>query len=258
MSELGGRSVFLRIVVCFVCFTAIAVGQTKTEQNDPEPFLKRFWVGMRGGGMINSSTVGQNIEESTTATNPPQSHFRDGSSESSHFVFGPTVGFNLSERWTISADILYRRAGYDSSDVLKTQPDDDGDTDFLYGTYERTRIDYWDVPILVRYYATPPGGDSISRPYITGGPAFRRAVNLKTFNETVDDDGYRDTSNIAATPAHSTVAGAAFGAGLHLSGDSPVQADFEVRATRWFERTFDSPLIRSNLNQIECLMSITF
>jgi len=209
--------------------------------------------------MFNNLISGESIEKSTTATDPPQSQYLYGTSASSHLTIGPTIGVDLSNRWALSVDLLYKRLGYDTADVLQTQPDEDDEYEYLSQTYESTRADSWEIPVLLRFYTRPSDNMTVAKPYINGGIAFRKVANITTSLETINADGYRDTDNTPAAPAHSLITGAVLGTGIRLRGNRhPVQADFEARFTRWFQRSFENDLIHSGLNQIECVMSVTF
>lgn len=249
---------FARTVLCFLCVVAAGFGQQRSAQTPAETSARRFWFGVRGGVTFNSLVDGASVSDSTTDTDPPETRFQEVSSAGNHLAIGPTVGFNLSRRFAVSADLLYRGGGYDTSDVLHTQPDEDDEIDYLSQAYETTRADYWDVPILLRFYTSPSDTLRSGGPYVTGGVAFRKVTGIETFRQTINADSYSDTDNSPVVPDHSLISGAVFGGGIRLGRDQPVQADFEARFTRWFDRTFDTGLAHSGQNQFECLMSITF
>jgi opacity protein-like surface antigen len=223
----------------------------------PEPFYKRFSFGVRGGAMFFDALNSQTITESTTQTDPATSTINFSNSASKRFTGGPAIHFRVSDHFGLNLDVLYKRAGYDAGDQLVTQPTEDEEADDLASRYERTRADYWDIPVLARYYTKAPDEEG-PRYYLTGGIAFRSVSGIKTFSEVVSDEGLSDTNSVAVKPANKNTAGAVAGIGLQLRDEVGLKVDLEARYTRWFRPVFDSGPTSSNLNQGEFVLGFTF
>ena len=173
---------------------------------------------------------------------------------------GPTVQFRVTDRLAVNVDFLYRRAGYDTGNIVVTQvseEDDDEESEFISAAFERTRADYWDIPILARYYNKGPVEDG-RRVYLTGGLALRTVSGIKTFWETINDEELHDTSIAPTEPTRKNVHGAVVGVGLQLRDEVGLNIEFELRYTRWLGRTFESDPTRSSVNQGEFVLGLGF
>ena len=260
MQRLKGRYAIARALVVWLtcCIWAAGAQPRQEKENLPEPFYKRFSVGVRGTVLPNSLTSNRTITESTTDTDPPLSTTEFSEPASKHFTVGPTVQFDITDRFGVNADFLYRRGGYDAGTFVVTQPtDDDDDSEFLGGDFERTRAHCWDVSILGRYYNRSRDAGGV-RPYITGGLALRTVSGIETFWETIDENALSDTDTVPVEAANKSVRGAVLGGGLQLRDESGLKIELEVRYTHWLQRTFDLYPTRSSLNQTEFTLGFTF
>jgi hypothetical protein len=170
---------------------------------------------------------------------------------------GPTVHLQISDRWAVTLDALFSRAGYDATSTTETLPEGEEDPDFISDLHERTRVNFWDFPLLARYYLTGFQEDP-SRLYATGGVALRTVSGVDTFKERVVDDDLSDTDRTPIEPARSAVAGVVAGAGLRLQDEVGLKVDLEVRYTRWLQRAFDSNVARSSPNEGAVFVSFSF
>ncbi len=225
---------------------------TPPEEKAPD----RLSFGLRGGVLLTGLVNNANSTQATSTTNPPTIATTTVDPQSWRATIGGTVRYDLTEKIDIGADILFRRAGYDTSINLYEQ--DDGEIgDLIQGQAEQTRADIWDVPILARYYTKARSSEG-SRPFFTGGVAFRGVGNVRSVSEITDDDLVKDTDNSPIGPAHDFAAGAVLGAGVQLRDDVGLKVDFEVRLTRWFQRNLMSGPANSRQNQAEFVFGITF
>jgi hypothetical protein len=194
--------------------------------------------------------------QASSTTTPPTILTTTVDSQSWRGAIGGTIRYDLTEKIDIGVDILFRRAGYDTAINLYEQDDGEID-DLIEGRTEQTRADFWDVPILARYY-TKARSDEGARPFFTGGIAFRSAGNIRSTSEITDDDLLKDTDTTPIGPAHDFAAGAVLGAGVQLRDDVGLKVDFELRLTRWFQRNLMSGPANSRQNQAEFVFGITF
>ncbi len=239
-----------------------AAAQEGPAASPSEPFHKRIWLGGRGTTLFTDLMGTRTVIEATTGVDPPLSTMTFSDSGSKRYGGGPTVHFALTDRIGIQTDFLYRRAGYDSGVIVKKHGSEEDAKEakggeLLSGHQQRTRTDYWDIPILGRYYSKAPDIEG-PRFYVTGGAALRTVTGIKTFNETRRPAGLSDTDNVPVEPAHRRSAGVVVGGGIQFTDEVGVKIDLEVRFTRWLQRTFESGLTTSSQNQGEFLLGLSF
>lgn len=166
-------------------------------------------------------------------------------SNTKRYTFGPTVEVHLPLGFSVEADALYKRIGYESftSPVIGNS------------SHQATTGNSWEIPVLVKYrFFKGP-----LRPFVDGGISSRHVdgtTNIDIFNLPT-------ITHLKASPselANSWTAGVVFGGGLDF-GIKRLHITPELRYTRWGTesfRTAASSLLRSNLNQMDFLLGITF
>ncbi len=251
-----------------VLFAALLLGSTQvlfaqeaSQEKAPEPesFLRRFSF---GGRMTVLGTNAMNSGDMTRSTSePPVTVTTTTSSESKRVGGGVTFEFALTDRISVGADLLYKRGGYNRS-VFRAEGVDNADTTdkderSITRNLESTRADYWDLPIVARFY-NKGHGEGGARMFVLGGVAFRRATAVETVREVVRADGLSDTYDTPVEAAHKTVGGVVVGAGVQLMDDIRVKFTPELRFTRWFRSTFDNAPTQSPKNQVEIVLGLTF
>jgi hypothetical protein len=166
------NTIFRILFLSSICvISASAQRPAATPANEPVP--DRISFGLRGGVLFSGLVNNADSTQATSATSPPTISTTTVNSQSWRGAIGGTIRYDLSEKIDIGADVLFRRAGYDTEINLYTQDDGEID-DLIEGRTEQTKADFWDVPILARYY-TKARSDEGSRPFFTGGIAFRSA-----------------------------------------------------------------------------------
>lgn len=250
-----------------VLFAALLLGATQLlcaqdagqeQAPESESFLRRFSV---GGRMTVLGTNAMNSGEMTRSTSePPATVATTTGSDSKRIGGGVTLEFALTDRISVGADLLYKRAGYDRA-VTRTEGVDDSSTTTdersITQNLENTRADYWDLPILARFY-NKARGEGGARIFALGGVAFRRANAIKTVREVVRADGLSDTYDTPIEASNKTVSGVVVGAGVQLMDDIRFKFTPELRFTRWFRSTFDNAPTQSSKNQVELVLGLTF
>ena len=258
------RACMRRITQCSLAATALAVSltaQTKTNaqvqtEKNRAVIEDRFNIGFRVGTPITSLISGVSTVESTAA-DPPTTTSTEISSEGLRMVAGPTFEYVVTNDFTIGADFLYRRAGYDSAVQLSYQVTDDNDGDVIFQEFQDTRLNYFDLPVIVRFF---PGqmDPKASRPYVLGGVALRFANGVSTTTEVVDSEAIVDTDKTPIELANSTSFGGVIGAGIRLVDDVGIKIDLEGRYTRWAQSVIQTGAANSNQNQLEFMFGISF
>jgi len=129
---------------------------------------------------------------------------------------------------------------------------------------ETTSARVWDIPVLLRYY-TKGRRDRGPRVFFEGGAVLRNVTSIKssvktTFSTTDPDVEDReeccDTTPIK--PANSPALGGTVGIGFQVIDDVGIRVVPGFRYTRWFNNAFDNPPTRSEKQQLEVSLSLTF
>ena len=164
----------------------------------------------------------------------PGATFRSGSTP---FILGPTIEVHFPGGFGIEFDALYRRFHYDASSNL---------VDTIVNS---TAANAWEFPILVKYKT--PG--LILRPFLDAGFAFDHWSGVRQLIQIPSSLGTTKT-NVSGTNK-GVVLGAGLELNLHLVRVSP-----EIRYTRWGTTNVADfgGVLRSNPNQVEVLIGITF
>lgn len=255
MGYLRRSFVLGRVAVMLAAGSAIALAQEPSAGEQGRPFYKRFSFGVRAGGI---PTKGMAPLERESSTQSPAENIKDFSNSAARrFTIGPSLHFALSDRAGINADFLYRRSGYDSGTTRYVRNADGSSGDFRSGAYERTRADFWDIPVQARFYHQGPE-ESGPRWFGSAGLTVRTVTAIKTFSERINEKKLSDTDTVPVQPAHRSVPGLVAGGGLQVRDEVGLKVELEGRFTRWFQRIFDTNLNRMNLHQVEVLLSFTF
>jgi opacity protein-like surface antigen len=166
---------------------------------------------------------------------------------SQRFLIGPTVELHLPARFSLEADALYSRLGFDNTFAGPA-----GSTSF-----DATRADSWIFPVLVKFEILP----GPVRPLIDAGASFRHisgirqvrsAVNAGTFGTvTIDNPAeFNKRTDIAFT----------FGGGIAFKA-GPVRFSPEFRYNRWGGEHFRDPInafLHTTRNEGVFLLGLTF
>jgi hypothetical protein len=224
-----------------------------------KPFIKRFGVGGRlavlGTGLIRNDTS-QFSQSKPVMTATTSAHWAPR-----RFGGGPSVQFNFSDRVALSADLLYRRAGYEATTVIYEGVDNtstDNDERTMATIAEGTRADYWEVPLVARVYKRHRKPDLYRYWFFEGGAAMRHVSDIRSSRESYGSAGGTCCNETPAGRARTTIMGIVVGGGLEYLDASGVKLMPEVRYTRWLGTTFDSLAARSKRDQLEVLLGFRF
>lgn len=167
-------------------------------------------------------------------------------SNTQRYIVGATAELHLPAGLGIELDALYRRLNYEGSGSL---------VDVF--TNNRTTGNAWEFPLLLKYRF--PG--LIIHPYVTAGVAWDTVTGLtQTITRTVLPSGLTSTTTRSPEELqHSTTTGFVAGAGVDIKA-LILRISPEIRYTRWGSQHFTdvNGLLRSNQNQAEFLLGITF
>ena len=257
--SLPRRMAGLVLIMVFLAGVPALTGQTTTppETTGEDPLPRRFSIGARGGILF--PNLMNTDSQSSSTSEPPMQMTIGSTSTASHLGGGVAVEFAVFDRLGIGFDVLYRRSGYKTgTDIIEGVDDEDTDEDDrLYTTsVEGTRANYWDIPIVARFYDT---SRRETRPgvFLELGAALRYAVNIRTFREHLYTDNTTEVDETPVTPANRMVPGIVLGGGFNLKGGG-LRIMPSARFTHWMANTFDSPPTMSKTNQWEILLGIMF
>jgi hypothetical protein len=167
---------------------------------------------------------------------------------------GLMLQFRLTEKVSVNTNFLYRKGEYNNT------------TDFGAVTippveptiiHERTRVLYWETPVLLRVYnkrSHRPG----RRWFFEGGPTMRSIFRVRTDRDITDPDGNVSYDHTPAKFAKKRIPGVIGGLGFQVIDPVGVRIIPEVRYTRWLDRNFDAFPTRSRKNQVEFVISLSF
>lgn len=201
----------------------------------------------------------------TSTTNPILSSAYFGTSAGSKYTLGVTGEYLLTRRISLGLDFFYHQEEYTQLDQIKSglkDPNSSYDNRPLTSITQDTRANYWDVPVVARFYAlrtkAPRGLGWISQTFLIGGGTYRHVSNIRTGTSTTLPDGSTSYNEIPATPAHNNMFGLVGGVGYKLFEYGKFKSMAEARYTRWFDHTFQGPAYESQKNQLEIGLSFTY
>ncbi len=174
-------------------------------------------------------------------------------SKTRRYTAGPTITFELTRRFGLEADALYRRLNYDRFDVAEYSLTDAG-TVSQWASTAGSRLD---VPVLLRW--SPFG-----RVYAIAGPAFAIHYGFEERSHVVSDlrlagfsEEYRSTSRPSELGSRVSK-GVAFGFGFDCEW-SRIHVKPEIRYSHWFSSAFVTDLhLRAVRNEATLLLGFEF
>ncbi len=244
----------VRAILCGLSLTLLPVlhGQESSSAPVPEEAatgIKRWSFGFRVAGypfnpLHNVSQTVYSTVDSLLATSTI--------STSNNYLqvgFGPAVEFAATRHFTLVGELFYHRLTYTQTTQITLGALSEGIT-------ENTGVNFWDLPVLVRYRGLREDG-FLSHLYFDLGPAMRYGANIKSHYVVNYPNGTSSTSDVPQS-ANKFIGGAVVGAGMRFVDDFGIKVEPELRYTRWLGRTFDAESTRSSENTIEVDIAFTF
>ncbi|HWR52784.1 MAG TPA: porin family protein [Bryobacteraceae bacterium] len=160
-------------------------------------------------------------------------------SDTRRYTFGGTAEVNLPFGLGVELDLLYRRLNYEAQGTAGGE-----------AVRRSVTANAWDFPLLLKWKA----GIRPLQPFFTVGPTFRGLTNLSQAGTFFNSD--RGDDPIELERKGNT--GLTVGIGARLGNQIALSP--EVRYTRWGWDNFRDPfsLLRSNRDQVEFLVGVTF
>ena len=234
--------------------------QTKpSAEAESEPvYVRRISLGLTGsvpalmllrGGLVENATTTPPL--ATKFETNPKEHFTGG---------GATLQLALFERYSVNINGIYRTAEYESFKTFWAGVDNPNtvvDERTQTGITETTKARYFDFPVLARRYNI--GRHEYGhRWFVQAGPSLRHVSKIRTNRTLSDAKGEQTTESSPVAGHRKNILGVTAGFGGQLIDPVGVRVIPEVRYTRWFGATFDSPPTRSRRDQVEFIISISF
>lgn len=208
------------------------------------------------GGSSSSNTT--NVNAATTVETDLST-----SGASSRIGYGLTAQVAITEHFAVAVGGFLRRMGYIESNSQTTTV-----TTFINAvpqtttTTTSTRVDVRalaiDVPVTVRWYGKPrhtPGG----RWFVEGGGAWRDVENIRSSLSATDASGTNTCCTFnTVQPAHRQARGLVAGVGAQFIDPFGIRVIPEVRYIRWVSPIFDDPTTRTQRNQVEAELTLSF
>jgi hypothetical protein len=200
-----------------------------------------------------------------TTTNPITSSNYYATAAGSKYTLGLTAEYLLTNRISVGLDFFRHQEGYTQLDQQKSgiqDPNSSYDNRPLTSITQNTRANYWDFPLVARYYGirshAPHGLGWLAQTFLIGGVAYRHISNIRTGTSVSFPDGSTTYNEIPIAPNHNNVIGVVGGVGYKLFEYGKFKAMGEGRYTRWFGNTFQGPAYESQKNQLEIGLSFTY
>jgi hypothetical protein len=223
-------------------FAILAAGaMTLSAQESHLPVTLGFKVGIPVTETFNTSS-NSSILSGTSLTNGglPGSNY---SSATPRYEFGLSGEFHLIKHFSLEVDGLYKRAGFASSAPFNTL----GNL-----AYENTNLNVWEFPALIKTNI------KLGRfqPFVDVGASLR---HISTVRQTSLFPGLSNSiisDNSNALHNRNSFGGVA-GFGITFK-KGPFKISPEARYTRWANQSFTAPGLRTNLDQGDILLGVTF
>jgi hypothetical protein len=217
-----------------LCLSAVAFGALTTGLNaqDSEsrlPVTLGFKVGIPVTDMFSTSNTG--IPGSGYTTGTPR------------YTFGVNSEFRLPKQLRLEVDGLYKRAGFANSGPFA------GGTDLFY---QSTSLNVWEVPVLIKKNIRV----GRLRPFADVGASLRHISTISQYAALPGVQNIQISENSPALHNRNSYGGVA-GIGIAFK-KGPVTFSPEVRYTRWANESFQANGLRTNLDQGDVLLGITF
>lgn len=195
-----------------------------------------------------------------STTSPVADYTYRGSSSSPKIAFGPVGEWRLMKHLSLGVELSYHRTEYKQvTEIRSGKKDPNAPTDNRQVTTitDTSRVNNWDIPILARYYGIRKAG-IFRRFYPLGGVTIRHTGRVRTGNEIQNADGTTDYNEKSDPVAKAYQFGGTVGIGYRFADELGVKLTPEIRFTRWMGHNIEGRSYRSDQNQAQVGIGITF
>ena len=259
-------------VLFLLCLCLIATPILSAQQRDDDDginmdpvFVRRFSAGGKFRYLPLETMAKGNL--STTVIDTVDVDARS-SGDSSSYGYGLTTQVAVTNKWAFALELLSSKIEYNTIREVTTFIVDPFEnvlleTQVVSGN-ETTSARLWDIPLLFRYY-TKSRFNRGPRVFFEGGAVVRRVTDINTSIETLSSTTNPNVEDVTdccdkspARVANPNALGGAAGIGFQLIDDVGIRVVPGFRYTRWFSNAFDDPPTRSEKNQLEVTIALTF
>ena len=251
------------VVLAAIQFLALSVNAQQTEPDEETTLVRtgplgNFHVGPRI--MVLMTPMHSELSSSAydSQSSPALATLTYSNNAKQRLGGGVALQIDFTPKLSMNTDFLIRHGGYDGGVVVTTQTTGNGDATSISGNYERTRADFFDIPLTLRYYRGPSDNQAGTRMFFAGGVSLRRVSGVQTFNEQIDSDGFSNSNTATTETLRDMVQGATGGLGWQIRKQGGMKLDIELRYTRWLDRIFDTPAGQSNQHQMDLAIGFIF
>ena len=225
---------------------------------DSVPKARRFSIGVRIANQI--SPLFETGSATSATTKPVATYTYSATSHTPRFSGAPTAEYRLTAHFAVAAELQFRHAEYQQTTELISgviDPNtkyDDRPTTIIK---ETTKANYWEVPLLVRYYGLRSKGQ-LHNTYVSGGLAWRHVGAVRTGTEFAYGDATTDYNEDPAQPMHGNQVGFVAAMGMRFGPVMRVTVAPELRFVHWQNRAFEGTAYHSRQNQVQFGIGFTF
>jgi hypothetical protein len=246
------------IMAALAASVAGAQDNAAAESNPPRRAALGFRVRVLPIGPLSVMSDHRSMTTTASGTTPYDWSFNT-SSKSPMLSIGPSFEFQLNNKTTITAEVLFDRLRYQKvTDVYSGRDDPTTPNDERLRTTitEQTKARLWDVPLIVHRGGFRESG-VLSHLFVLGGVSGRIASAIRTQNDISYSDGTKANNTNPAQASKTTLLGAVAGIGFRFIDDFNIKVTPEIRYTRWMGGTFANTSTQSPRNQLEIGVAFT-
>jgi hypothetical protein len=188
-----------------------------------------------------------------TTTQPIQSITYASTSHSPKIGIAPTIEYRITHHLSLGLELLFHHAEYTLTENIvsgKLDPNASSDDRKTTTITQNSKINYWEVPLVARWYGFTKSG-ILSNVYVGGGLEWRHIGRVRTGNEFAYADGVTDYNETPVKPSLTNQAGVVAALGYRAANRLKMKFTPEVRFIRWQGVPFQGPSYRSQSNQVE-------
>ncbi len=241
--------------VCVACLFAAPL----LAADDNAPPIGRPSVGFRVEYFANrpfgtSTIVGVN------STNPVATSTYFGTAHAAKMQLAPSVEYRLTDHLSLGLELHFHPVQFQqTTDYVTGIRDPNSSTDDRKNNHvvETTNVNYWELPLVARYYGLRSSG-KFRKIYVLGGGELRHLGRVRTGTSYSYANGTTDYNENPAPVSRHNQAGAVVGLGYRVVDALRIKLTPEVRYVRWQGYTFQGPSYSSRQNQFEVSVGLSY
>ena len=246
---------FLKTVL-FACLIPVPL---LVAADDTAPAIRRPSVGFRVE-YFETRPFGTSTIIGVNSTNPVATSTYFGTSHSSRLELAPSVEYRLTDHVSLGLELHFHPVQFQqTTDYVTGIRDPNSSTDDRKNNHvvETTQVNYWELPLVGRYYGLRSSG-KFKRVYVLGGVDYRHLGRVRTGTSYSFSDGTTDYNEIPASAKRTNMVGGVVGIGYRVVDALRIKLTPEVRFVRWQGFVFQGPSYSSRENQLEISLGLSY